>query len=89
MAGSIDERYEGTGTVALYLRLSKEDEFLDELETGESNSIMSQRELLRGSLMEYGLSDGNIVEYIDDGYSGTTFERPDWKRLTESRERTC
>lgn len=27
--------------------------------------------------------------YIDDGYSGTTFERPDWKRLTESRERTC
>ena len=26
---------------------------------------------------------------IDDGYSGTTFERPDWKRLTESRERTC
>lgn len=83
MAGSIDERYEETGTVALYLRLSKEDEFLDELETGESNSIMSQRELLRGSLMEYGLSDGNIVEYIDDGYSGKNFNRPAVKQLLE------
>ena len=61
---------------ALYLRLSRDDE-----KTGESLSIENQRIILRRFTSENG---GTIVdEYIDDGWSGTNFERPGVKRLLD------
>ena len=61
--------------VALYIRLSREDG-----DKGESNSIKSQREIL----LEYVNSDPDLETYdiyIDDGWSGTNFERPSFQRM--------
>ena len=59
---------------ALYLRLSRDDEL-----QGESSSITTQRLMLRQYANEQGL---NIVdEYVDDGWSGTNFERPGFQRM--------
>ena len=61
---------------ALYLRLSRDDE-----KAGESMSIENQRIILRKFTAENG---GTIVdEYIDDGWSGTDFDRPGVKRLLD------
>lgn len=64
---------------ALYMRLSKDDEG-----AGESTSITNQRKMLRAYAEEhqYFVYD----EYIDDGISGTTFERPDFKRMIQDIE---
>lgn len=63
----------------IYLRLSKDDERL-----GESLSIDNQRLILRNYVLSHG---GTIVdEYIDDGYSGTNFDRPGVKRLLEDAQ---
>ena len=60
----------------LYLRLSRDDE-----KAGESMSIENQRVILQKYAAENG---GTIVdEYVDDGWSGTDFERPGVKRLLE------
>lgn len=58
----------------LYYRLSKDDE-----KAGESLSIENQRILLRKYAEEHGLQIYD--EYIDDGVSGTTFDRPQVQRL--------
>ena len=65
--------------VGIYLRLSREDEKL-----GESGSITNQRDLL----LNY-IKDNNLVlvdEYIDDGISGTTFDRNGFKRMIKDCE---
>ena len=64
---------------ALYTRLSRDDEL-----QGESNSIKTQKALL----IQYAESKGykNIRVYVDDGYSGTNFNRPDFKRMMERVE---
>lgn len=68
-----------TYDTALYERLSHDDEL-----QGESNSISTQRMMLRKYAAEHGL---NVVdEYIDDGYSGTNFERPGFKRMISDIE---
>ena len=55
---------------ALYMRLSRDDEL-----QGESGSIQTQRMMLRQYAAEHGL---NVIdEYIDDGWSGTNFDRPE------------
>ena len=59
---------------ALYYRLSRDDD-----NAGESNSIATQRMMLRRYAEENGLRV--VDEYIDDGYSGTTFDRPDFQRM--------
>ena len=60
-----------------YLRLSREDG--DKL---ESDSIRNQRSLINDFVKQH--PDITLVdEYIDDGYSGTNFERPAFKRLLE------
>lgn len=59
---------------ALYCRLSRDDDL-----QGESNSIINQKQILKKYADENGFS--NTMFFIDDGYSGTTFERPDWQRL--------
>lgn len=63
---------------AMYLRLSKEDEFIRE----ESNSITMQRLLLKDYVAEH-FPDAAIREYADDGYSGTNFDRPGVQSLLE------
>lgn len=57
--------------IGLYLRLSEEDgrELRD-----ESNSITSQREILKQYVKQHAeLADCPVVEFCDDGYSGTNF----------------
>lgn len=59
-------------TVALYMRLSREDE--NGFEKDESNSISNQRKLLLGFLKKKPeFADSAAVQYVDDGYSGTGF----------------
>ncbi|MBR6523537.1 MAG: recombinase family protein [Clostridia bacterium] len=65
-------------SAALYMRLSKEDGKKD------SGSIGSQKELLRRFAAEKGFSV--FDEYIDDGFSGTNFERPAFKRMISDIE---
>lgn len=57
--------------VAIYIRLSKED---DKTVT-ESNSITMQRILLK-RYVEKHFNNHEIMEFCDDGYTGTNFERP-------------
>lgn len=64
---------------ALYLRLSRDDEL-----QGESSSITTQRSMLHLYAKEHHL---NVIdEYIDDGWSGTNFERPSFQRMIEDIE---
>lgn len=61
---------------ALYCRLSRDDEL-----QGDSNSIIHQKEILRKYAEDNGFK--NTEFFVDDGYSGTNFNRPDWQRLME------
>lgn len=61
---------------ALYCRLSCDDD-LD----GDSNSIRNQKMLLQKYADENRLR--NIRFYVDDGYSGSNFDRPDFKRMMD------
>lgn len=62
---------------ALYIRLSKEDG-----DKGESNSVTSQREILKEYLKLH--PDIELYDfYVDDGWSGTNFDRPDFTRMME------
>jgi len=63
-----------TKVAALYSRLSRDDELC-----GESNSITNQKAMLESYAKTHGFT--NTAHYSDDGYSGTDFQRPDWKRL--------
>ncbi len=60
----------------LYFRLSQEDE-----RQGESLSIENQRAILRKYAEDHGFQIYD--EYIDDGVSGTTFDRPNVQRLLD------
>ena len=64
---------------AIYMRLSRDDG-----SDSESNSIGNQRELLRKFAIENDL--GQIEEFVDDGISGTTFERAGFKRMLAAIE---
>ncbi len=61
--------------VGIYCRLSRDDNNGNQ----ESMSIANQRQMLLSYIQERGWHLRDV--YVDDGYSGTTFERPDWKRL--------
>ena len=64
--------------VAAYLRLSKE-EYNNEK---ESNSIINQRQIIDNYLKEH--KEYKLVDYyVDDGYSGTNFDRPEFQRMLE------
>ena len=60
--------------VALYIRLSKEDE-----SEGPSQSVTNQKSLLEEFVKQHRLSVYDT--YIDDGWSGTNFDRPDFQRM--------
>lgn len=70
-------------TIAVYLRLSKEDEDLYSKSKYESNSIANQRAMILNEIeqMPSNVSLYNI--YIDDGYTGLNFERPGFRRMME------
>ena len=74
------ERINGTYNVGIYIRLSREDED----KTYESESITNQKSLLLQYSKENKLKVYDI--YIDDGYSGTNFERPGFKKLINDIE---
>ena len=59
---------------ALYIRLSKEDE-----SEGPSQSVQNQESLLREFVQQHRLSVYDT--YVDDGWSGTNFDRPDFQRM--------
>ena len=61
---------------ALYMRLSRDDE-----NYGDSVSIETQRTILQQYAKEQELHV--VGEYIDDGWSGTTFDRPNFKRMMD------
>lgn len=64
---------------ALYCRLSRDDEL-----TGDSNSIKNQKAILQKFADDNGF--GCTQFFVDDGYSGTNFDRPDWQRLISLAE---
>ena len=65
--------------VALYIRLSKEDE-----NEGPSESVTNQKSLLNEFVQQHRLS---VYEtYVDDGWSGTNFDRPDFQRMIRDIE---
>ena len=59
---------------ALYIRLSKEDE-----SEGPSQSVQNQESLLREFVQEHRLTVFDT--YVDDGWSGTNFDRPSFQRM--------
>ena len=63
----------------IYIRLSQEDK--NKKYESDSESIINQKEILK----DYCLKNGfNLIdEYVDDGYSGTNFDRPGFIRLIE------
>ena len=64
---------------ALYLRLSRDDEL-----KGESGSIGTQRDILTQYCKEQNLRI--VGEYVDDGWSGTNFDRPSFQRMIDDIE---
>ena len=73
------DNIETSYNVAIYMRLSKDDG-----DKEESESITNQRKILKTYIKENGyvLYD----EYVDDGYTGTNFNRPGFKRLLRDIE---
>lgn len=61
-------------STALYCRLSRDDEL-----AGDSNSIVNQKAILKKFADDNGFR--NTSYFVDDGFSGTTFERPDFQRM--------
>lgn len=71
-------------TIAIYLRISNED-----INEGESNSISNQRDLLRNYIStKKDLQGFEVLEFIDDGYSGATFDRPALNKLLKLTGKT-
>jgi DNA invertase Pin-like site-specific DNA recombinase len=66
-------------SAAIYLRLSRDDGG-----DAESNSIQNQRTLLQNYALEHGFRV--FAEYVDDGISGTTFERSGFKKMISDIE---
>ena len=66
--------------VGLYIRLSREDG-----DKEESSSVTNQREILKRYVSEQE-NFFIVKEYVDDGYTGTNFDRPGFKRMIEDIE---
>ena len=67
------------GITALYCRLSRDDGM-----EGDSNSIANQKRLLSKYAKENGFA--NTKYYVDDGYTGTNFNRPDFQKMLDDME---
>ena len=73
--GQADEKI-----TALYCRLSVDDDNKDE----ESNSITNQKQILQDYARKEGYT--NTMFFVDDGVSGTTFQRPNFMRMERMAE---
>ncbi len=73
------KKIESMGITALYCRLSRDDGV-----DGDSNSVTNQKKLLSQKAKEYGLT--NTRYYVDDGYTGTNFNRPGFQQLISDIE---
>lgn len=69
--------------IAIYIRLSKEDETQG---YDESESITNQKALLLDYVEKLGPDYELIDVYIDPGYTGTNFNRPDFRRMIKDIE---
>ena len=67
------------GIAGLYTRLSRDDGT-----DSESNSIANQKRLLAQKAKELGFT--NVKFYVDDGYTGTNFNRPGFQELLDDIE---
>lgn len=80
-------------TMAWYIRLSDEDDDLRSAGKKESNSITNQRNLLREYYNSHeDLKQYEVIEFVDDGYTGTQFERPLFKammQMVQHRQVNC
>lgn len=77
----IDKILNKSYMAAVYLRLSKEDEDLSQrTDKTESNSIANQKSLILHTLES--MTEVTLFDiYIDDGYSGLNFDRPEFRRM--------
>ena len=66
--------------IAIYLRLSKDDG-----DREESESISNQRAIILDYINK-NFNYDNYYEYVDDGFSGATFNRPGFKKMIEELE---
>ena len=73
------KKTENIGITALYCRLSRDDGA-----EGDSNSVANQKRMLQKYAKENGF--GNTRFYVDDGYTGTNFNRPGFQKLLEDME---
>lgn len=74
--------------VAIYMRLSREDDKTDDegkYHKRDSESIKNQRNILKKYISQNNLN--LIDEYVDDGYSGSNFDRPNFKRMISDIDR--
>lgn len=71
--------------LAMYLRSSVEQnaECRNINNPDESDTIANQRKLLYGEIKSRGLTDYHVTEYVDDGHSGTNFERPAFQEMIQ------
>lgn len=70
------KKKEPVGIDALYCRLSRDDGV-----EGDSNSISNQKRLLQKYCRDNGFTNPRF--YVDDGYTGTNFNRPGFQKLLE------
>lgn len=66
----------------MYLRLSKDDGDKD-----ESNSISSQRSLITSYIDKHLVGETIVGEFVDDGYTGTNFNRPNFIKMIDCVEK--
>jgi len=79
MSDKLEKKYR----TALYLRLSRGDNDVDQRGKSESNSITNQRTLLEDYINNH--KEFELVEYfIDDGWSGSNFDRPEFKNMIQA-----
>ena len=73
------KKIESIGITALYCRLSRDDGM-----EGDSNSVANQKKLLQKYAKENDFS--NTKFYVDDGYTGTNFNRPGFQQMIDDIE---
>ncbi len=78
----INKNIKGIFNVGIYIRLSQEDK--EKKYEAESESIINQKQVLQTYCSNNKLN--LINEYIDDGYTGTNYDRPGFKRMIKDLE---
>ena len=73
------KKIESIGITALYCRLSRDDGM-----EGDSNSVANQKKLLQKYAKENDFE--NTKFYVDDGYTGTNFNRPGFQQMIDDIE---